>query len=158
MGIPSPVWLTYHSTESIDELAVCSQLTRTTNYTCREVVVLRPLGSTTSVARGPAENLIATESMPLQTLRKQKKRKWAYGCRRARAQYISAFDWILAFSLFLCMFLHLKTVMAWSLELGVLCKSGHQSGHPGDSCPKRLLPKPFVARWLVPLLWVEVCW
>ncbi len=102
--------------------------------------------------------MIAAESMPLQTLRKQKKRKWAYGCRRARAQYISAFDWILAFSLFLCMFLHLKTVMAWSLELGVLCKSGHQSGHPGDSCPKRLLPKPFVARCLVPLLCAEVCW
>ena len=45
------------------------------------------------------------------------------------AEYISALAWILILSLFLCMFFHLKTVMGWSLELGVLCKSGRQSGH-----------------------------
>jgi hypothetical protein len=59
----------------------------------------------------------------------KKRKKRTYGCRRAMAQYTSAFAWILAFSLFLCMFFHLKTVMVWSLELGVLCKSDRQSGH-----------------------------
>lgn len=45
------------------------------------------------------------------------------------AQYISAFAWILAFSLFLCIFFRLKILMDWSLELGVLCKSDRESGH-----------------------------
>lgn len=50
------------------------------------------------------------------------------------AQYTSTFAWILILSLFLCMFLHLKTVMVWSLELGVLCKSDRQSGHFTRAC------------------------
>jgi hypothetical protein len=47
--------------------------------------------------------IIPKALMPSRSEQREKRRP--YGCRRARAQYISAFAWILAFSLLLCMFL-----------------------------------------------------